>query len=336
MSGITHHTKQALPALIDPSSYDEVHDIDDASISVAKLSDHTKENHDALGIVASSASTAGDADTVDTKHAADFALAGHSHTVGDATTLDGIDSTGFALSSHTQAETTLTFTDVATNNASTVNHGFLPKLDNNAANYLNGQGSWATPSSGSSVPTGAIFSYGGSASPSGYKLCDGTSYGSVDGTHFNVPDLQSKFPLGKGGTLALGDTGGNTTFTHAGAAVGNHDDHTHEFTEIVQHTHTVNITDTGHTHVLTELRDATTGSVTTNIALTADTSSTIGTKVTGSRVTGITAASVNPAGSVASGTTAGSNSTLTHSVTQPNDHTSVQPPYQVVNYIIKT
>jgi hypothetical protein len=38
-----------------------------------------------------------------------------------------------------------------------------------------------------------------------------------------------------------------------------------------------------HTHVLTELRDATTGAATTNIALTADTSSTLGTKVTGSR-----------------------------------------------------
>lgn len=37
-----------------------------------------------------------------------------------------------------------------------------------------------------------------------------------------------------------------------------------------------------HTHVLTELRDATTGGVTTNIALTADTSSTLGTKVSGS------------------------------------------------------
>ena len=37
-----------------------------------------------------------------------------------------------------------------------------------------------------------------------------------------------------------------------------------------------------HTHVLTQLRDATTGGATTNIALTADTSSTLGTKVTGS------------------------------------------------------
>jgi len=45
-----------------------------------------------------------------------------------------------------------------------------------------------------------------------------------------------------------------------------------------------NHTQDSHTHVITELRDATTGGVTTNIAVTADTSSTIGTKVTGGRV----------------------------------------------------
>ena len=45
-----------------------------------------------------------------------------------------------------------------------------------------------------------------------------------------------------------------------------------------------NHTQDSHTHVITELRDATTGSVTTNIALSADTSSTIGTKVTGGKV----------------------------------------------------
>ena len=44
------------------------------------------------------------------------------------------------------------------------------------------------------------------------------------------------------------------------------------------HNHTQN----AHNHVITELRDATTGGSTTNIALNADTSSTTGTKVTGS------------------------------------------------------
>ena len=48
-------------------------------------------------------------------------------------------------------------------------------------------------------------------------------------------------------------------------------------------THTLSAAEMpAHTHVLTELRDATTGGATTNIALTADTSSTTGTKVSGS------------------------------------------------------
>jgi microcystin-dependent protein len=310
--GIKHHTPYpgtSIPA----ESYNEIHDIDEGSLSIAVLSDHTKEAHDALGIVA------GDASTLETHASNYFATADHTHTAGDSSTLDGIDSTGFALASR-------------------------------------------------GVPTGSIFQFAGAVAPTNYLLCDGQSYdkigdyaslfsvigvvyGEPDVDHFKVPDLQSKFPLGKGGALVLGGVGGASSFSHsggavdahAGSAVENHADHTHEFTEIVQHTHTVNITDNGHTHVITELRDSTSGSVTTNIALTADTSSTIGSKVTGSRTTGITAASVNPSGSVASGTTAGSNSTLTHNVTQPNnhaftqpnEHTGVQPPYLVINYIIK-
>lgn len=73
------------------------------------------------------------------------------------------------------------------------------------------------------------------------------------------------------------------------------------FSGIINHTHP--ITDPGHTHVITELRNATTGGATTNIALTADTTSTLGTKVTGSGTTGVTTS--NPAGGVASITPAG-------------------------------
>lgn len=43
------------------------------------------------------------------------------------------------------AETKISFTDVTTGNASTSNHGFLPKLNNSATQFLNGKGSWATP-----------------------------------------------------------------------------------------------------------------------------------------------------------------------------------------------
>ena len=42
----------------------------------------------------------------------------------------------------------LSTSDITTNNATTAKHGFLPKLDNNTAHFLDGQGGWTTPSGG--------------------------------------------------------------------------------------------------------------------------------------------------------------------------------------------
>lgn len=52
---------------------------------------------------------------------------------------------GAAATSHTQAETTITFTDVTTGNATTSKHGFLPKLGGGTSNFLRADGSWAAP-----------------------------------------------------------------------------------------------------------------------------------------------------------------------------------------------
>lgn len=41
-----------------------------------------------------------------------------------------------------------TFTDNTTGNSAASQHGFLPKLSNNSAQFLNGQGNWVTPSAG--------------------------------------------------------------------------------------------------------------------------------------------------------------------------------------------
>jgi len=67
--------------------------------------------------------------------------------------------------------------------------------------------------------SGMMSAYGGSTAPAGWLLCDGssysrtlypqlfaiigTTYGSVDGTHFNVPNMQGQVPAGIGGTLGL-------------------------------------------------------------------------------------------------------------------------------------
>lgn len=48
----------------------------------------------------------------------------------------------------TLSETALSLTDVTTNNASTLKHGFLPKLDNNSSHFLDGTGAWSTPAGG--------------------------------------------------------------------------------------------------------------------------------------------------------------------------------------------
>jgi len=80
---------------------------------------------------------------------------------------------------------------------------------------------------------GEVISYAGDTSPNAnWLLCDGssvlrsdwpdlfavvgTAYGSVDGTHFNLPDLQGRAAIGQGSgsgltPRAVGDLGGEET-----------------------------------------------------------------------------------------------------------------------------
>ena len=51
-----------------------------------------------------------------------------------------------------QTDATLPFSDITTNNASILKHGFLPKLPNSTLVYLNGVGLWAIPA-GTGVAT---------------------------------------------------------------------------------------------------------------------------------------------------------------------------------------
>lgn len=104
--------------------------------------------------------------------------------------------------------------------------------------------------------SGVIKVYAGAAAPSGYLLCDGTSYlratypdlftaigttfGAVDGTHFNVPDLRGRAPIGSG----TGDASDATAHT-LGAKSGT-EKHTLLEAELATHTHAV--TDAGHVH----------------------------------------------------------------------------------------
>ena len=177
------------------------------------------------------------------------------------------------------------------------------------------------------TPAGAILMFGGSTAPTGWLLANGqavsrstyatlfgvisTTYGVGDGsTTFNVPDLRQKFPLGKadsGTGVTLGSTGGTIDHTHTGPS------HTHTGPS---HTHSIS-TDGAHTHTVgSGLRDIQSGSGQSVIdsvdAATGSSGSHSHTGATGASGTAATGA----AGTGATGT--------------------ANPPYVVVNYIIKS
>lgn len=86
---------------------------------------------------------------------------------------------------------------------------------------------------GNDVPIGTILPFSGTTIPDGYLSCNGssllrtdypdlfnvigTTYGSVDNTHFNLPNIQGKIPVGLDTTdtdfNVLGKTGGEKTHT---------------------------------------------------------------------------------------------------------------------------
>ena len=70
---------------------------------------------------------------------------------------------------HNQAETTITFTDVTTGNASTTSHGFFPKLPAATGKYLKDDLTWGAPSGGGST----ISRYEAGAGTGCYVLATG-------------------------------------------------------------------------------------------------------------------------------------------------------------------
>lgn len=88
----------------------------------------------------------------------------------------------------------------------------LPATLPSATSSLQVDPSGVVSYTGGVTPAGAIIMWGGAAAPSGWLLCDGTSYlrtaqagifaaigtayGTADGTHFNVPDMRGMFPRG--------------------------------------------------------------------------------------------------------------------------------------------
>lgn len=188
------------------------------------------------------------------------------------------------------------------------------------------------------IPTGAITAYGGGSAPTGWFLCTGTAvsrvtyaalfaiigtaYGSGDGsTTFNLPNLQQRFPLGKsasGTGATLGSTGGAIDHTHTVA--------THQHT-IPAHSHP--LSGAGYAQMQMENTDTywrrLTGLASWNATVTKPISGT---------VTGNTSAQSH--GISLAGNTDGSGTLTTDLNTTPTATGANNPPFQTVNYIIKS
>lgn len=115
-------------------------------------------------------------------------------------------------------------------------------------------------------PVGTITSYAGASAPTGWLLCDGTSttgyteLAALVGS--TTPDLRGKFLLGKTaagtGSTLLG-SGGSTTIAEANLPSHSHTIN-HDHTASGSHSHTINISDPGHSHVINSLPDDATSS----------------------------------------------------------------------------
>jgi microcystin-dependent protein len=126
------------------------------------------------------------------------------------------------------------------------------KLSNAGLKFNDGTTMTTAPVIASSVPPGALTPYGGSAAPSGWLLCDGTSYATATypdlfaaigyqfggaGANFNVPNLKGRVPVGIDAAQTEFDTRGET---------GGAKTHALSTAELAVHSH--GVTDPGHAH----------------------------------------------------------------------------------------
>lgn len=209
------------------------------------------------------------------------------------------------------------------------------------------------PVFGGDTPVGAGMLWYTNTAPANWLICDGaslnradypqlfniigTTYGSASATTFNLPDLRQRFPMGKaasGTGNSLAGTGGSIDHVHTSAA------HTHT---VPAHYHgmgtgaDLNITSSGsHTHT------ATTTAFAEAVGLT---NPGYNNPPNWSRYVAGTVTVNSASHTHASGNFAGriglvtggvdGNASITSGSTTPGDTGANNPPYLVVNYIIK-
>lgn len=108
-------------------------------------------------------------------------------------------------------------------------------------------------------PPGAIIAYGGVSAPTGWLLCDGTSYlrtaqatlfsaigtayGTADSTHFNVPDMRGQFLRMVTGSTSNDPDASSRTANNPGGATGNNVG-SQQSDQYASHAHTIHAYDT--------------------------------------------------------------------------------------------
>lgn len=99
------------------------------------------------------------------------------------------------------------------------------------------------------VPTGGIIMWSGSSTaiPSGWGLCDGSTYTKSDGSgNVTVPDLRNKFIVCAGSSYTAGSTGGASSHT---VGLNNAD---YALTQANLPLYNLSVTDNGHVHGITD------------------------------------------------------------------------------------
>ncbi len=176
----------------------------------------------------------------------------------------------------------------------------------------------------SNFPSGSILSFGGIAAPTGFLLCDGSSYLTAtypalfavigtnyggSGSNFNVPNLVGAFPRGVVAG-SIGTTGGSNTVTISTA-------------QLPAHNHVINVTNPPHAHTISPDPHAHTYIAATQPIQAGNTA--VGGALPGS-TTGATSLTVS---TVATTVSATSNNTGSGSAV------TITPVYTGVTYIIK-
>lgn len=111
---------------------------------------------------------------------------------------------------------------------------YISLTDGNTGNALSDTAHWKIYDT---VPVGVPLPFTGTVAPAGYLLCDGSSlsrttfatlfaitgnaFGTVDGTHFNIPDLRGYFLRGLSGASGRDPDASSRTAMNAGGNTGN-------------------------------------------------------------------------------------------------------------------